>query len=384
MIAPQFVIRRLPVLVAMGFALSACSSLNPFSDDGPKMAPLTEIQAKASVTPRWSAALGEAGIYRFTPAVVGNEVVAASADGEVARFAESGQPRWRTEIEGGLTAGVGADERLTVVANGKGEIIALDGASGQEKWRKPINAEVLSAPSVSEDFVVVRTSDNRLFGLNRNSGETVWTYKRNTPPLTLRTQSGMLMDKNVAVTGFPGGKLAALNLSNGGLIWELTVAYPEGTTEIERLADVTGVPVLYRQNLCAATFQGRASCFDITNGKTIWSRPASTSVGIARDARQVYVSETEGAVAALDAFSGASMWRQGNLTNRQLSAPVLTGAGVVVGDAEGFLHVLDRSTGAFVGRAETDGSAIKAPPQLLGDSVVVQTQKGRIYVFDVR
>lgn len=374
--------RLLPVVAAL--ALGACSSLNPFSDDGPKMAELRDIQPKVTVSPRWSASLGDAGIYRFNPAVVGNDVVAASAEGVVARFTEAGQERWRTRLEGGLTAGVGADEGLVVVANGKGEIIALDGANGQEKWRKPVNAEVLAEPAVAQDYVVVRTSDNRLFGLDRSTGETVWTYKRVTPPLTLRTQSGMLVDKNVAVTGFPGGKLAALNLNNGGLIWELTVAYPEGTTEIERLADVTGVPVLYRQNLCAATFQGRASCFDITNGKTIWSRPASTSVGIARDARQVYVSETAGAVAALDAFSGASMWRQGDLTNRQLSAPVLTGGGILVGDAEGYVHVLDRSTGAFIGRAQTDGSAIKAAPQPLGDAAVVQTQKGRLYVFDVR
>ncbi|WP_227818000.1 outer membrane protein assembly factor BamB [Nitrogeniibacter aestuarii] len=374
--------RLLPVVAAL--ALGACSSLNPFSDDGPKMAELRDIQSKVTVSPRWSASLGDAGIYRFNPAVVGNDVVAASAEGVVARFTEAGQERWRTRLEGGLTAGVGADEGLVVVANGKGEIIALDGANGQEKWRKPVNAEVLAEPAVAQDYVVVRTSDNRLFGLDRSTGETVWTYKRVTPPLTLRTQSGMLVDKNVAVTGFPGGKLAALNLNNGGLIWELTVAYPEGTTEIERLADVTGVPVLYRQNLCAATFQGRASCFDITNGKTIWSRPASTSVGIARDARQVYVSETAGAVAALDAFSGASMWRQGDLTNRQLSAPVLTGGGILVGDAEGYVHVLDRSTGAFIGRAQTDGSAIKAAPQPLGDAAVVQTQKGRLYVFDVR
>lgn len=378
----RFMLRLVPLAAAL--TLSACSSLNPFSDDGPKMAPLQPIQSSVTVSPRWSASLGDAGIYRFTPAIVGNEVVAASAEGAVARFTEAGQQRWRTQLDGGLTAGVGADEGLVVVANAKGEVIALDGSNGQEKWRKPINAEVLAEPAVAQDYVVVRTSDNRLFGLDRLTGETVWTYKRVTPPLTLRTQSGMLVDKNVAVTGFPGGKLAALNLTNGGLIWELTVAYPEGTTEIERLADVTGVPVLYRQNLCAATFQGRASCFDITNGKTIWSRPASTSVGIARDARQVYLSETAGAVAALDAFSGASMWRQGNLANRQLSAPVLTGRGVLVGDAEGYVHVLDHSTGAFIGRAETDGSPIKAAPQPLGDSAVVQTQKGRLYVFDVR
>jgi outer membrane protein assembly factor BamB len=365
-------------------ALSACSSLNPFSDSGPKMAPLPEFSASVTLSTRWSARVDEAGIYRFEPAVVDNEVFAAGSAGEVARFGDTGQARWRTELKDTLTAGVGADDALAVVANARGEVIALDGATGTERWRTPVNAEILATPAVAKDFIVVRSSDNRLFGLDRQSGELKWTYKRSTPPLTLRSQAGMLLDQNVAVTGFPGGKLAAINLTNGGLIWELTVALPEGTTELERIADVTGMPVLYRQNLCAATFQGRVSCFDITNGKTAWSRPISSSEGIDRDGRQVYVTEADDAVSALDAFSGASMWRQAKLSLRQLSAPVVTEAGVVVGDVEGYVHVLSRETGAFVGRADTDGGAIRVVPRRLGDAVVVQTAEGRVHVFDLR
>ena len=370
--------------LAAALSLAACSSLNPFSSSGPEMAPLKDFEPNVTLTRRWQADVGEAGIYRFSPAVVGNEVVAAGSRGEVARFGDGGQARWRVDLDETLTAGVGADEGLAVVANAKGEVIALDGATGAERWRTAINAEVLAEPGVARDFVLVRTSDNRLFGLDRASGEVKWTYKRDTPALTLRTQPEMLIDQNVAVTGFPGGKLAAINLSNGGVIWELNVAYPQGTTEIERIADVTGAPVLYRQNLCAATFQGQVSCFDITNGKTLWNRPMSTSVGIARDSRQIYVSEAAGAVSALDAFSGASVWRQGDLSLRELSAPLVTGAGIVVGDVEGYVHVLDSGTGAFIGRTSTDGSAVRAAPRSLGDGALVQTRDGRVLVFDLQ
>ncbi len=375
-------LRVLPVVAAL--SLSACSSLNPFASSGPEMAPLPQITPTVTFAKRWSASVGDAGIYNFEPAIVGNEVLAAGEDGVVARFGENGQQRWRVTVEGGLTAGVGADDSLAVVANGRGEVVALDGATGAERWRAAVNAEVLAAPAVARDFVVVRSSDNRLFGLDRERGEIKWTYKRTTPPLTLRTQSGMLIDQNVAVTGFPGGKLAAINLNNGTLIWELTVAFPNGSTEIERIADVTGVPVLHRQNLCAATYQGRVSCFDITNGKTVWSRPISSSAGIARDARQVYVSEESDAVSALDAFSGASIWRQDKLGLRQLSAPLVNSVGVLVGDVEGYVHVLNRDNGAFIGRVETDGSAVRVAPRALGDAAVVQTQGGHIFVLDAR
>ncbi|MCB1961041.1 MAG: outer membrane protein assembly factor BamB [Rhodocyclaceae bacterium] len=378
--------RRIPVLsvvLAAALVLPACSSLNPFADAEPKMAPLPALQASTSLATRWSASIGDAGIYRFEPAVVGEDVFAAAEDGDVARFS-GGQARWRVRIDGGLTAGVGADAALAVVANSQGQVIALDAGSGAEQWRATINAEVLAAPSLARDVVVVRSSDNRLFGLDRKSGAVRWTYVRTTPPLTLRNQSGMLVEESVAVTGFPGGKLAAFNLANGGLLWELTVALPSGSTELERIADVVGMPVVYRQNLCAATFQGRVACFDITNGKMIWSRPLSSSDGISRDVRQVYVTEDADAVSALDAFSGASMWRQSALTRRGLSAPLAIAAGVVVGDREGYLHLLNRDTGAFIGRADTDGSAIVVAPKAIGDGVLVQTRGGRVLVLEAR
>ena len=379
--------RRVLALIpafAAALLLPACASLNPFADDTPKMAPLPAFQASASLATRWSASIGEAGVYLFEPAVVGDDVLAAAEAGDVARFGGAGQTRWRVHIEGGLTAGVGADARLAVVANRLGQVIALDADSGAEQWRSAVNAEVLSTPALARDFVIVRSSDNRLFGLDRKDGTLRWTYRRTTPPLTLRNQSGMLVEENVAVTGFPGGKLAAFNLANGGLIWELTVTVPTGATELERIADVVGAPVLHRQNLCAATFQGRVACFDVSNGKMIWSRPVSSSNGISRDARQVYVTEDGDAVSALDAFSGASMWRQSALARRGLSAPLATAAGVVVGDSEGYLHLLSRDTGAFIGRAETDGSAIVVAPRAKGDAVLVQTRGGRVLVLEPR
>lgn len=377
---------RLIAALAATSLLVGCSSLdalNPFSTPAPKMAPLPQFKPAATLTPAWSAKVGEADIYRFEPAVVDGDVIAAGANGEVARLG-GGQARWRVRIDGGVTAGVGADAALAVVADGRGEVIALDAASGSERWRSKVNAEVLAAPGVAKDFVVVRSSDNRVFGLDRKDGKVLWTYKRTTPALTLRNPSGMLIENNVAVLGFPGGKLAALDLKNGGLIWELSVALPAGATELERIADVVGDPVLHRQTLCAATFQGRVSCFDITNGKTLWSRPISARGGISRDVRQVYVTEDADAVTALDAFSGASMWRQDQLTRRGLSAPLAVEAGVVVGDAEGYVHLLSRENGAFIARAQADGSGIAVAPRLVGELVVVQTRAGGVFAFQPR
>lgn len=181
--------------------------------------------------------------------------------------------------------------------------------------------------------------------------------------------------------GFPGGKLVALAQSNGGLRWEGTVSLPHGTTELERMSDVTGLPWIGDGEACAAAHQGRAACFDLRNGSMLWARPLSSSAGLAVSDRFVFVSEDSGAVVALARSGGTSLWRQDKLKNRKLSAPLVLGDYVIVGDLEGYVHILAAATGAFVGRAETDGSPILTPPVRIAGGFLVQTTRGGLFAF---
>jgi outer membrane protein assembly factor BamB len=160
------------------------------------------------------------------------------------------------------------------------------------------------------------------------------------------------------------------------------VTLPKGTTELERVTDVVGLPWVGDREACAVAFQGRVACFDLGNGGQIWGRDMSSSSGLGVDARYVYVSEDRGAVSALDRTSGRSLWRQDKLANRSLSAPLPLGAEIAVGDIEGYVHFLGRDNGAFVGRFETDGSPVRAAPIPLGGAgFLVQTSNGTLYAL---
>ena len=74
--------------------------------------------------------------------------------------------------------------------------------------------------------------------------------------------------------GFPGGKLVAINLSNGSVGWEAVVSRPRGATELERITDITSLPVADEYQICAVAFQGRVACFEIASGN-LWARDAS-------------------------------------------------------------------------------------------------------------
>lgn len=372
-------------------ALAGCSSVgetldkvNPFSTAAPrvKLAELAPIQPTAQVRVLWQAGIGSAGEFVFTPAVVGKAVFAAAKDGALARL-EDGRQVWRIATGQTLAGGVGASAKLVVVGTLKGDVLAFDADSGKELWKARASSEVLAAPAVNEDMVIVRSGDARIFAFDAADGRRRWVYQRSVPALTLRSNAGVLPFDKGFFAGFPGGKLVAISQANGAAMWEGAVALPKGSTELERVADVTGAPAISGREICAAAFQGRVACFDLGAGNALWARELSSRAGLDLDDRNVYVSDDKGSVHALDRSSGSSLWKQESLARRGLSRPLALGNRVVVGDAQGVVHVLRREDGAFAARQATDGSAVMADLQRIAGGFLVQTKNGGLYALTV-
>lgn len=370
---------RLAVAVAGALLLGACSSLNPFASDKNKLPALKPLQNDGvRVSEVWKARVGASGAYVLQPAISGNAVFAAAADGDVLRL-EAGRSTWKASINGALSGGVGSNGQIVVVATPKGEVVALDAKTGQVKWRVQVNAEILAAPAVSDNLVVVRSADSRLFGLDPQDGRRRWAYQRATPALSLRNSAGVVIEGSAVFAGFPGGKLVAVSGANGSLMWEGTVAVPRGATELERMADITSLPVLGSRAACAVAFQGRIACFDLANGSTLWARDLSSSRGLDLDSRYAYVTDEKGAVHALDLNSGASAWKQDQLAGRNVGRPRVSGSYVVVGDGEGYVHLLRKDDGAMAGRQRVDSSPILADIQRSDGEMVIQSKDGNVY-----
>ena len=364
-------------LAAGALVLAACAT-----DSGPKPAELPALQQAQEPRLLWSAHVGPADAFVFSPALVGDSVVAAARDGTVVRLGTAdGMPQWRTELGVRLSAGAGADLRTVAVATDEGEVLALDAETGKLRWRARVSSEVLAAPRLAGGLVLVRSADSRIYAFDAEDGKRRWVYQRVSSSLMVRTPAGLSVLQGSVYAGFSGGKLVALGLVDGGVRWEATVALPKGATELERVTDVVGDPAVLGREVCAAAFQGRIACFDTQSGSQLWARDMSTVTGASVDARYAYVSDDRGAVHALDRSSGRSLWKQDRLAHRQLSQPLPLGTEIVLGDLQGYVHVLARDSGAFAGRAATDGSPVRAAPLRLPVGFLVQTQDGGLYAL---
>lgn len=342
---------------------------------------LVQFNPSIDVKVRSSANIGSAATSIFTPALTKEGIFAVGYDGKIAHYETAAlKEQWRVDAGKKLTGGIGAADHVVVVGTSKGDVLAYD-FSGKALWQTRVSSEVLSAPQIAAGLVIVRSGDGRVFALSAKDGSRKWLYQRPTPALTVRSFAGVLIDKNALFAGFGGGKLVALDLQTGNLGWEASVALPRGVSELERIADVTSNPVTDGRVVCAVAFQGRVACFEPQSGNLIWSRDISSIAGMAIDARNVYISDVNGTVHALDKTTGAYVWKQEKLANRELSAPLLYRGYVVVADLQGYVHFMSREDGAFVARIATDGSPIRAQPVPLSDGILVQTKNGGLFVL---
>lgn len=367
--------------VALLAGCSTISSLNPFAAKAPPRNPpaeLTEVKQTVAVRTVWSLGVGSAGAYVFSPAAARGDVFAAAADGSVTRIdAATGGTIWRISAGSPLTAGVGSDGNTTAVVAEKGVILAFD-SNGRQRWQAQASSEVLSAPVVAQGLVIVRSTDNRISAYDAESGVRRWSTQRPAPALTLRGAPGILVAGPSAFVALPGGRLLSLALGNGGIRWEAAVGDPRGATELERIADTAGMPVLVGNDICAVAYRGRVSCFDAGSGAARWAKDLSSEVGLGTDERLVFAADEKGAVAAFVRESGASVWRNTKLSNRRLSAPLFFGRNLAVGDYQGYIHFLSREDGDLLARTGTDGSQIMGTPLALGSMAVFQTRAGTL------
>jgi len=371
--------------------LASCSTVGDVYDrwfgsqPAAKPAPLPPVQNSAAARILWQANVGAAERAVFFPAVTGNVVYATGAAGRISGFdTRTGKQVVSINVGQPLSGGVGANGTTILVGTAKGEVFAFD-ASGKQLWKAQLSGEVLAPPAIEGTLVAVRTGDGRIYGFDIADGKQRWVYQRTTPALSLRSHSGLVFERGAIFAGFAGGRLVALTASTGTVGWDSVVALPRGTTELERVADVSGLPNVDGDRVCAVAYQGRAACFDAQSGSTIWARDLSSSAGLDADHRSVYITDDKNAVIALDKATGASLWKQEKLSGRGVSAPLAFGRYVIVGDFQGYVHVLSREDGSFVTRVATDGSAIGAPPVALDmSSFVVQTRNGGLFAVAIQ
>ena len=369
-------IRAVTAVAAAVLVLTGCGSPDPHEP-----AELQDIRELVKTERLWSADVGESLTGMLSPVVTENAVYAAGGDTLYAVNLANGDRLWKSDTASDVTAGVGTDGRIIAVGTASGELKVFD-TNGKQLWSVRLSSEMSVPPLVGSGFVLVRTTDTRITAFDAETGERRWHYQSQVPALTIRAPAQMKFAPAGVLVGQANGRLLALN-AKGETVFDAVIAQPKGSTEVERLVDVVGAPMVDARMMCAAAFQGNIVCMSSQNGRLLWNAPVDAVTGPVSDGTNVYVVDAEGKIHAYDYNTGREAGVNSDLRYRSPSAPGVLGRVIVVGDYDGEVHLLDSATGEIIGRTSVSG-AVKVPPVSLGDRVLIQTDEGHLVMLGLK
>lgn len=365
--------------VALSVVMSAVVALAACSSDKPKPAALETFTPTLQARLAWTARVDSAKFPLAVAARNGQFTVAGSDGGVAVLRADNGQDVWRASAGASLSAGVGSDGRFVSVVTTGNEVVTMEG--GRELWRQRLPARVVTAPFVAGERVFVMSVDRVVHAFDALNGRRLWLLQRPGDALTL-AQAGVLSSyKNLLIVG-QGPRMTAVDPLRGTVQWEVPLATPRGTNEVERLADLIGPAVRVGDRLCARAFQSSAGCLDATRGTLLWSKGSGGGAqAVAADSERVVGADASDRISAWKAATGDVLWTNEKLLNRGLSGALIASNTVLFGDQEGYVHFLSAATGDVQQRLPTDGSPVIGTPVLLDGTVLVATRNGGLFAF---
>lgn len=353
-----------------GAGLVGCSSTTH------QPAELESIQELVHAQKVWDVDLGDSNNGFLIPAVAENAVYAAGGSSVYRIDPATGAKVWETDLQSDITAGVGTDGQIVAVGTAAGDLVVLD-TSGKQLWKVRLSSGVNVPPLVGSGFVIVRTADTRVTAFNAQNGERRWHNQAQVPSLTVNVFNQMRFSPAGVLVGQSAGRLSAYD-GEGKTVFDAMISLPRGITEVERLADVVGSPLVDSRMMCAASFQGAVVCLSSQNGKLLWRNAVDAVTGPTSDGRNVYVVDAKGHIWAWEYNTGVKVWESDKLQYRSPSALVPVGNTVATADYDGEVHFFDWRTGTIVGRTSISGGATKAAPVQLGDGALFQTEEGTL------
>lgn len=375
---------KLPLAIAIASALLVGCSTNKVKEAKPNPLPkITQAQSLNLVFSQSVSSTDAAEALRLQLDTDNGVIFAIDPDGQVSAY--KGKERlWKSKItKQELTAGVEASEGIVVIGNRKGELFALDQVTGAQKWTAKLSGAILSPSLIQAGRVITIANDGTVFAHDAVTGQQVWAYKLPNVQFSLRGQPAPVrLDDHTVIVASANAYVYALDVISGVPRFQRRVAISDGRSDIQRLIDIVGDPVVSGQYLVTTSFQGQVTVTDLATQRVVWSEEASSTNSPEVVGDKVFVSTTDGKLNAYNLATGELLWQNEELLNRQLSNPVTLGQNLVVGDLDGVIHLIDPSSGKLIGRAKTSGEVRSL--RVIDNQLYVATRKGTLSIWQNR
>lgn len=372
-------------LTVLTLALAGCAGkTNKVPEVKPNPLPkLTQAKTLVPVFSTSVASTDAADPLRLRLDADNGVVFAIDPKGEVSAF-KGKQRLWQKKVsKENLSSGVEAAEGLVVVGNQKGQLFALDQQTGEQKWTAQLTGALLAPSLIHAGRVISVSNDGTVYAHEIATGAQVWTYNLPNVQFSLRGMAApVALDARNVLIASSNAYIYALDALSGVPKLQRRVAVSDGRSDIQRLVDIDGEPVVAGQFVVTTSYQGQVTVLDLASQQVVWSEDASSIQRPEVVGNGVFVAQTDGRIKAFEITSGQPLWENDQLLNRKLSNPVMLGTDLVVGDLDGVLHLIDPRTGQITGRSKTSGEVRNL--RVIDNQLYVSTRKGALSIWQNR
>ena len=329
----------------------------------------------------WSKKMSSGSVHQhllLTPTLFKNLIVTVGDDGKISAAIDSnGQYQWSTQSWEPVTTSIVSGSNSVFAGTDGGRLLAYSPNEKKIIFKKQLSSTVLAAPVVDDKNVYVKTLDDHLYAFEQHNGHVLWAYSRAAPSLTNHQSSSPVIAGDKLVAGLASGRVVALTLAKGSVIWDQALAYAEGDSDIARMVDIDVDPVVGDARVFAVNIKGHLGVLRLDDGHELWSQEEGPVKGLAYAQQTLYLTKANGEVVALNPEFGTVKWHNDAYKGEQLTAPVIVGNDLVIANNDGKIYWLQQADGKQVNQLSI-GNTVIAKPLLGTDAIYVQTLSGRV------
>jgi outer membrane protein assembly factor BamB len=272
-------------------------------------------------------------------------------------------PQWTYAASGVVGSPVVAGSKV-YFSSDSGELIAVDETSGLELWKRSVATS--GAPRLAVDKrrgIVVASWEGNLQAFRTATGEPAWDVPGAGTSAANPTDPAIVKGKVFSTTA--GGSVIAVNVADGGVLWECAVPVP--CAHASTSPAVAGGRVLFVGD---DGVNPRLQALEMASGAPLWDRTAPTGVksGPLVAAGVVYTaSVTEDDIVARSILDGTLVFSKNvpGTTALSFAQGVLYAGRSVVGTAiSGGIVAVDAMTGDRLWKLSTGGFSVTTAPTI--------------------
>lgn len=381
-------VMHVAVLAVMSTAVIGCNrGIKPVVNNPVK---LVQIAQPISVLqPVFSTDVGNKKASKKDPldlqvGYLNGQIVTASRGGDLTGFNSTGERAWSIKVGDQITGGVALDalSQTAIISTRSGKVMAFDSATGAKRWEQQLSGTVLTPALITNNRVILSANDGFLHGLSLQTGQSVWQFATQVPAISVRGSAApTLLDSKTALLATADGRLHAVTTDSGLPQWSRRVGVGTGSSEVERMSDVDGTPIVDKNQLFAVSYSGQLLGIDLATRQVMFVNEFVSLKSLAVNNQQVIATGLDGKVAAYNRNTGEMLWESEELAYRNLTNPVMIGNYIAVGDLDGVVHLFDPASGKIVSRVQTKGALSSL--QVQGTRLMTQSTSGQVAIWQL-